>query len=683
MSDKKRKYTKTSPTWEKRKKQAEANKIAKAQKVVDSNSSNSVKDIKIEGDSFEPAMCGEPFVNHAIGSAGYGGRDSSGSTGYRKNRAAVANDPRRFQALKNTGSPYLESEDSYAIKEAIELCKKAYYNVATFANAIDILSEFSNTHHYLEGGTAQSRKFFESWLKFVDVEPLKQQYFREFFRSGNVFYHKVEGKLDLKGIKVMASMTEGEGSAPTKLPLKYILLNPADIIAHKGVAFDPSSYSQILSHFQLQKLRAKSTEKEKIIFNALPAEMRSKINNGEFSKDGMAVTFDPSKTLMSFYKKQDYEPFAVPFGYRVLDDINAKLELKRIDASIARTVENVILLITMGESAKDGGSGVNVQNIKAMQGLFQNETTGRALVSDYTTKAEFIIPDLKKVMGKEKYEILNQDIKEGLQNIIVGNENYSSTQVKAEMFLERLREARNSFINDIIQPEMDNISKLMGFKKPVEFKFKDFDLQDENTMLRVVTRLIELSVLTPEQGMAVIHTGEFPSSENLKKGHKQFVEDKKEGLYNPIVGGVPQVAGPEGTADANPMQQKGNQGNPNDQSQQNKTNKGAGRPTGKASVEDYSSIHKSILELSRLIVDKTKAKYEMSDLNQGQLDMCKSLCSSIVMACDMKDWNSKAKASVESPSTMLELFPMQEVADIASDTGLDDYASAIFYHASK
>ena len=60
---------------------------------------------------------------------------------------------------------------------------------------------------------------------------------------------------------------------------------------------------------------------------------------------------------------------------------------------------------------------------------------GRILVSDYTTKAEFIIPDIQKVIGPAKYEVVNQDIKEGLQNIILNQEKFASTEIKAQMFL--------------------------------------------------------------------------------------------------------------------------------------------------------------------------------------------------------------------------------------------------------
>ena len=81
------------------------------------------------------------------------------------------------------------------------------------------------------------------------------------------------------------------------------------------------------------------------------------------------MELDPSKLDHAFYKKQDYEPFAIPFGYPVLDDINWKIELKKVDQAISRTIQNVILLITMGADPDKGG--INPHNLQAMQSLFR------------------------------------------------------------------------------------------------------------------------------------------------------------------------------------------------------------------------------------------------------------------------------------------------------------------------
>ena len=133
----------------------------------------------------------------------------------------------------------------------------------------------------------------------------------------------------------------------------------------------------------------------------------------------------------------------------------------------------------------------------------------------------FRYPDLRKVVGPDKYLIVNQDIKEGLQNIIVGDERYSNTQVKAEIFLERLKEARNAFLNDFLQPQIKLVCQNLGFRDYPRAKFQEIDIKDEVQFQRVVTRLLELGILTPEQGIDAIKTGIYPQTHLLRSAQEE------------------------------------------------------------------------------------------------------------------------------------------------------------------
>ena len=118
-----------------------------------------------------------------------------------------------------------------------------------------------------------------------------------------------------------------------------------------------------MSEYDLERLADPKTEYDKQVYENLDAEAKNKIKNGTFTKEGVEVPLEPQRLIYSFYK-QDYEPFAVPFGYPVLDDINYKIELKKIDQAIC-PIENVILLITMGAEPDKGG--INSKNLEAMQ----------------------------------------------------------------------------------------------------------------------------------------------------------------------------------------------------------------------------------------------------------------------------------------------------------------------------
>ena len=120
-------------------------------------------------------------------------------------------------------------------------------------------------------------------------------------------------------------------------------------------------------------------------------------------------------------------------GYPVLEDINWKQrEMKKMDMAVARTMQQAILLVTMGAEPEKGG--VNQRNLEAMQQLFENESVGRVSISDYTTEAKFVIPDIGNLLGPQKYEVVENDIQMGLNNILVGGEKFANQAIKTGIF---------------------------------------------------------------------------------------------------------------------------------------------------------------------------------------------------------------------------------------------------------
>lgn len=392
----------------------------------------------------------------------------------------------------------------------------------------------------------------------------------------------------------------------------------------------------------------------------------------------MKIQLNPTDIIYSFYKKQDYEPFAVPFGFAVLDDINFKMEMKKIDQAICRTIENVILLITMGTEPAKGG--INHKNIKAMQSLLSNQSVGRVLVADYTTKAEFVIPDMNKVLGYEKYKVVNEDIKEGLQNILIGSEKFANTTVKAQVFFERLKEARKAFLNDFLQPEMELIFRNLGFKGKCPIaKFEEVSIKDETQFNRVVTRMMELGILPPEEGLKVIETGIYPTQEELGIAQQKFVEERKKGYYNPIVGGVPVIppAMPDvstGGGSIPPMKKT-------------TTPTERGRPMGsKAAVYAKDAIAKVMektKDLYSIVEAGLKKKYSKKTLNAEQKKLAQGISEAIILASEANNWSDMASQVLNDPNKLDKLGILTAIQNTASEHDLDTYAAGLLYHSTK
>lgn len=668
-----RKYNKRSDYW---------GKFSKAQE-----GQSEPLDALLRDNASEPSLVGDPFYQQESKASNYERSGGGESTNLRRNLAYVGPKIYKYGNIREGMLPFETSINGYNIRDAIELCQKAYANIAIFRNAVDIMSEFANADVYLEGGSQKSKDFFSKWMKYTRMWNVKDQYFREYYRSGNVFFYKINAKFEIDDFqKILETYASYDTDVklynyPTPydvknlIPVQYTLLNPYYLTTNHTSSWHQIVYQKILSEYELERLRSPKNDHDKVVFDSLDDTTKEKIRLGQWSRDGLNIQLNPTDIIYSFYKKQDYEPFAIPFGFAVLDDINFKMEMKKIDQAICRTIENVILLITMGTDPTKGG--INHKNIKAMQSLLSNQSVGRVLVADYTTKAEFIIPDMNKVLGYEKYKVVNEDIKEGLQNILIGSEKFANTTVKAQVFFERLKEARKAFLNDFLQPEMELIFRNLGFKgKCPMAKFEEISIKDETQFNRVVTRMMELGILPPEEGLRVIETGIYPTQEELGAAQAKFVEERKKGYYNPIVGGVPVIAPPtsEPSGIKAPIKKTTT---PNEK----------GRPIGSsASVYAKDAIAKVMdktKDLYSIVEIGLKKKYSKKSLNAEQNKLAQGISEAIILGSQCESWTSLATEVLNDPNKLDKLNILSEIQTTAGEHDLDTYAAALLYHSTK
>jgi hypothetical protein len=184
---------------------------------------------------------------------------------------------------------------------------------------------------------------------------------------------------------------------------------------------------------------------------------------------------------------------------------------------------------------------------------------------------------------------------------------------------------------------------------------------------------MELGILTPQQGMDMFHNGRFPEADKIGPAQESFVDERKEGFYNPLVGGVPMV-GPEGNAN-------------------NKTPKQAGRPEGTTGIPQEaeasysrSSIQSTIYEIESLVTEgkeKMAKHFEVKELSEAQEDTLSRLCESIVCAKNKECWVETLESCVKDFNEIENLHTLKEVLDISTQHQLEEYPAAILYHSHE
>jgi hypothetical protein len=567
-----------------------------------------------------------------------------------------------FPNISSGVLPYCNKNGSINVRESIELCQRAYANVSIFRSTIDIMTEFSNSKLQLRGGSAASRSFFSKWFEKINIHNLKEEFFREYYRSGNVFIYKIDGKFKSDDFVQLMGVRN-------KIPLKYLLLNPATIAATGGIGYD-YAYMKLMSKYEIEKYKNPKTDEDRAVFNALPENVKKQIRAYTTSYSELYMNIEPEKLFYVFYKKQGYEPFAVPMGFPVLNDIEWKLSLKKMDMALARTVDSIILLVTMGAKKDDGG--INYKNIEAMQKLLANQSAGRTIVSDYTTKAEFVIPKLEDILGKEKYEVVNKDIEDGLQNILLGDSKFANQMIKTKVFLERLNEGRDAFI-DFIYPEMKKIAEDLGFRycpKPV---FEKINLKDEAQFARVVTRMAELGILTPEQAFETLESGLYPDNESLVPAQEKYKQERDKGLWTPLLGGSNQGEGKDGRPTGTGTPKKSNPIGA----------KGKGLASEEYSAKKIASVFELATSLEGRAVAELKKKHGVKKLNKAQTAVAEQITKTIVESNKVKDWDLALDGFIEKGQLLEDKEFISAAMDLAAEKELDLYQASVMLNSKE
>jgi hypothetical protein len=593
----------------------------------------------------------------------------------RRNRASTISRTDKYANIEGGVIPFIygggkgKYGSNISVRDTIILCQKAYYNFSIFRNTIDLMTEFSCSPIYFTGGNQQSNKFFNIWAEKINIWKLQDMFFREFFRSGNVFLYKIDAEFTKQDMRIISELLSSETKS-SKVPIRYIILNPADIQAVGATSFITPKYIKVLNDFEMQILTNPQTDQDKELAERVVniQDIQNK-SGATVPNQSMVFELNGDKIVSVFYKKQDYEPFSVPMGFPVLEDINWKQELKNMDMAISRTIQQTVLLVTMGN---DEVGMPTKEQIGTLRKIFENESVGRILVTDYTTNIKFIIPEISNILDPKKYEVVDRDIRYGLNNVLFGDEKYANTNTKIEVFLSRLKHARETFMTEFLIPEVKKISKNLGFKNVPTPRFKDADFKNDINLSRVYSRLIELGVLTPEEGITAIETGRLPLPEESVESQKEFNKLRdEEGLYKPLLnrpqnGPSNETGRPPGTETP-------------------QTTKAPRIPEGiSASKSKINAdlVAKNLMkfdELATAIEKNLKEKYGKKRLNTEQKEIINNIAETIATNEKPKDWLNKIDDYVSKP---VELTAnMNEINQIAENYGLDYKTAILLYHS--
>jgi hypothetical protein len=561
------------------------------------------------------------------------------------------------------------------------------------------MTEFSVSKIYYQGGTSKSRNFFQNLFESLNIYAFQDMFFREYYRSGNVFIYRFETTAQDDDVSRL-NKVYGSNAAKLKLPSRYSIINPYDVGAQSNIVFGTSTvFFKRLNGYEIHRLKNPETEEEKNFFNSLPKITQDQIKAGSGT---VIIPLEGERLYAAFYKKQEYEALAVPMGFPVLKDIEWKAEMKHIDMAVSRTMNNVVLLVKMGYESKDGDYMFDPKAAEAMRTLFESESVGKTLVADFTTDVSFVIPAIGDFLDPDKYQIVNEDIKTGLNYVLTGTDSKFANQfISVQLFVQRLQQAREIFVNQFLMPEIKRISNLMGFKSYPTPKFEDINLKDDIEFNKIAVQMASLGILTATETLDSIETGRIPTAEESLEHQEEFKQYKDKGFYEPLIGGpFSQLKNQTKIAQIKNNNPSGNNfGGPTKQ-----TSAPTGRPSGvntpqstkKVSItkgsqeqpkEMYSLVRvKENLILASELRKKTEEYFiknrKIKKLTDEQISIAHEIAENIISNEPSANWINSIEKYIKNPMTKNDDH-LKNVDSIAYQHGLDYSLASILLNSKK
>lgn len=622
----------------------------------------------------------------AVASAG----DLSDSSSFsRGSRATLSDIDAQYPNLTNSPKPFTVRNGYISAQDVLSLCLDAYWHrgFALWRQTVEKMVELSNTNLILKGSSKKTQEFISEWFKKIDVRKFGSRFFRERWRSGNIFILALNGQISPEDEKKLNTLYPGIN---TDIPLKYMILEPQTIRARVGVNYENTIYHREYSKEEVQSLLEPKTAAEKAIVDSLDEETLRNLKRGGV----MTLPIDPKNLSIVLVKNQSYEPFAVPLVWNALQNIEMKLALQNMDKIIATMGERLFLLVNVGmKNDEHNPTGMNYNTMSQLQQIFNSGAVQRVLVCDFTVKMEWITLPINELLSANKYIQVDKDLAVALNAVLFQEgEKFANTSIKVNIFVETLKEAREEFVS-FLQKEVDAICQKIRSKSSPKVAFSEIDLRDVAQYEKFIQSMASIGLLTAEETFTALETGKLPSKEESEASQKEFKGLKEAGLYQPLVGNS--VALQEEQMNVN--QELGIQtleqdaklagvpgrpaGSKAPQSKKKMTPIGASIYNEPIFGEGYSfstlkDLTWKVSDVQNKVEDLLKKKLDVTDLDASQIATSKTIVSSIISNEPVEKWDKAVKGYINKPKTINpEAF--EEINGLCHLNGIDFYAAAI------
>lgn len=436
-------------------------------------------------------------------------------------------------------------------KSIIRQCMEAYRHVGLLRNIIDLMGDFASQGITLVHPNPNIQKFYRDWFSKVDGPERSERFLNMLYRSGNVIIKRSEAKITRKvknDLKVYAreETTKPEQRFEIKknvIPWRYVFLSPLmvdDLSGQLGRFVGKSIYALKVPHFISMLVNDSMTtnnEQQKII-DMLPPDIKKALKGGQTH-----ILLDQDNIIVKFYKKDDWQVWADPMTYAIMDDLIQLEKLRLADLSALDTVISQVRLWKLGDLDHElFPTDVAVNKLTDI--LSSNPGAGAFdIIWGPELSFQESSTEAHKFLGPQKYEPTLNNIYAGLgvPPTLTGSSSsggFTNNFISLQTLIKRLEYGR-SILTEFWNDEILRVQKAMDFRLPARVRYNRMILNDEAAEKDLLIKMWERNLIT--DATILERFGEDPQIEQLlskkenqerEKGQRQVktspyhIEDK-------------------------------------------------------------------------------------------------------------------------------------------------------------
>ena len=409
--------------------------------------------------------------------------------------------------------PQFTKRDYYAFREAervpsnqkriIKMCMDAYDKVGIIRNIVDLMGDFGSQGISVVHSDRTAEKFFKQWFKKVDGKERSERFLNNLYRTGNVVVYRSNATVTPELNTFMKSVgndikIELPNVTRNVIPFRYNFFNPMSVnMKNSGLSLFVGSKRFSISNSVISDVYKKGQIPQEILKTLPPAARRS-IENGD-----KEIPLEADRLSVHYYKKDDWQVWANPMIYAILDDIIMLEKMRLADLSALDGAISNIRLWTLG--SLDHKILPNKAAINKLRDILASNAGGGTMELVWGPELSYTESNSQvyKFLGSEKYNSVLNSIYAGLGvpptlTGMAGNGGgFTNNFISLKTLVERLQYGR-SLLVDFWQKEIEVVRKAMGFRRPAYIQFDQMNLSDDTAEKNLLLQLADRDIISHE-----------------------------------------------------------------------------------------------------------------------------------------------------------------------------------------